>query len=151
MRLVIEVLTQQALHQKSSQELTSLLYQACIDKLEKASSAIKLQNYAEANQLLQNCNDILYRLGAGINYEAGIIADQLEAIYSYMADRLIEANLKKSSALIEEVLQLLKMIADAWNAALEKGVDNHGAALRRKTAIYDQDFPYDYGTVDRKE
>jgi flagellar secretion chaperone FliS len=148
---VAEVLTEQALHQKSSQELTSILYEACIGKLERASTAIKEKNYEEANKLLQTCNDILYRLGAGLNYEAGIIADQLEAIYTYMAERLIEANVKKSVALIHEVIGLLRIISEAWNVALEKGMDTQGTALRKKALVYEQDFFYDHGTVDRKE
>ncbi|QRG67312.1 flagellar export chaperone FliS [Brevibacillus choshinensis] len=147
-----EVLTEQLVHQKSPQELTKLLYTALIEKLESSSKAIKQKNYLEANQLLQNCNDILYRLGAGINYEAGIVADQLEAIYNYMADRIIEANMNKSIAPIDEVLSLIKIVADAWNTALARGVDKpEKVMLKKKASAYDQDFYYDQGTLDQKE
>ena len=54
---------------------------------------------------LQKANDILKRLGVGINYEAGIIADQLDMLYNYMADKLIEANLKKDPEIIKEVIK----------------------------------------------
>ncbi|WP_289140207.1 flagellar export chaperone FliS [uncultured Brevibacillus sp.] len=148
-----EVLTEQTVHQKSPQELTNLLYTALIEKLESSSAAIKQKNYLEANQLLKNCNDILYRLGAGINYEAGIVADQLEAIYNYMAERLIEANIKKSIAPIDEVLSLIKIISEAWNTALSNNTLGRPDAvvLRKKTSAYDQDFLYDFGTLDQKE
>ena len=46
------------------------------------------KNLIDANKKLQKANDILYRLGAGLNYEAGIIADQLDALYNYMAERI---------------------------------------------------------------
>ena len=49
----------------------------------------------DANKKLQKTNDILHRLGAGLNYEAGIIADQLDTLYNYMADRVIEGNNKE--------------------------------------------------------
>ncbi|MED1872987.1 flagellar export chaperone FliS [Brevibacillus borstelensis] len=146
-----EVLTEQTLFQKSPQELTAILYDACIEKLEKASLAIKQKDFETANQLLQNCNDILYRLGAGLNYEAGIIADQLEVIYTYMAERLIEANLKKNTDLIAEVTNLLKMLSESWKAALQKGTENPTAVLRKRASVYDQDLFYDQGAVDRKE
>jgi flagellar protein FliS len=145
------VLTEQTLHQKSPQELTSLLYQACMEKLEKASEAIRQQNYLLSNRLLQSCNDILYRLGAGLNYEAGIIADQLEAIYNYMAERLIQANLTKDASLVEEVLGLLKIIDEAWSIAMEKGQDAQSPMFRKKALAYEQDFFLDNGNLDRKE
>ncbi|MGG1664389.1 flagellar export chaperone FliS [Brevibacillus sp. NRS-1366] len=149
---MVEVLTEQTVHQKSPQELTNLLYRALIEKLEKSSAAIIQRNYIEANQLLQNCNDILYRLGAGINYEAGIVADQLEAIYNYMAERLIEANLNKTVGPIDEVRSLIKIIDDAWNTALASNANRPDkVVLRKKTSAYDQDFFYEHGTLDQKE
>jgi flagellar protein FliS len=146
-----EVLTEQTLFQKSPQEITAILYEACIEKLEKASLAIKQKDFSLANQLLQNGNDILYRLGAGLNYEAGIIADQLEAIYTYMAERLIEANYKKDTELIAEVIRLLKMISVAWDSALQKGTEQTGTVLRKRVSVYDQELFYEQGAVDRKE
>lgn len=147
---MVEVLTELELHEKTPQELTSLLYESCIDKLERATELIKRQRYVEANRLLQTCNDILYRLGAGLNYEAGIIADQLEAIYNYMAERLIEANLKKDISAIQEVIQLLKTISDAWNEAMKIGAKPVTHPVKKKALFYDQDLLYD-NQVDRKE
>lgn len=148
---VAVVLTDQDLHGKTPQELTSLLYEACIDKLERATVMIKQKQYIQANKLLQGCNDILYRLGAGINYEAGIISDQLEAIYNYMSESLIQANLKKDVTLIEEVIRLLKMINDAWKAAMKNDAGLGTQIVRRKTMAYEQDLHLDNFHVDRKE
>ena len=55
----------------------------------------------EANTKLQKVNDLLERLGAGLNYEAGIIADQLDTLYNYMANQVIEGNLKKDTAILQ--------------------------------------------------
>ncbi|MBM7577756.1 flagellar export chaperone FliS [Jeotgalibacillus terrae] len=110
-------LSKELLYQKSPQELTSLLYEAAITKLEKAIQDTKEQNYIEANQSYQRVNDILHRLGAGLNYESGIIADQLDAVYNFMADEIVMANLKKDAGKAEEVLTLLKEISDSWNQA----------------------------------
>ena len=75
-----------------------------MNQLRDAIEDIKGKNLIDANKKLQKANDILYRLGAGLNYEAGIIADQLDALYNYMAERTIEANRKKDPAMIQEVL-----------------------------------------------
>lgn len=148
---VAVVLTEQDIHGKTPQELTSLLYESCIEKLERAAVSIRKKQYLQANRLLQNCNDILYRLGAGINYEAGIISDQLEALYNYMAETLIQANLRKDVSLVEEVLRLLRIIDDAWKTAMKSESGQGAHILKRKTSAYEQDLHLGNIQVDRKE
>lgn len=145
------VLTENDIHGKTPQELTSLLYETCIDKLENATQAIKKKNFIEANTLLQGCNDILYRLGAGLNYEAGIIADQLEVIYNYMAEKLIQANIQKDVNIINEVVSLLTMLDEAWKDAMKKGNASANQTAKRKAMAYEQDLRLDNFNVDRKE
>jgi len=140
MEETLDLLTEEQLYKKTPQEITTLLYQACIVNLEKSIVCIRNKEYMEANRLLQTCNDILYRLGAGINYEAGIIADQLEALYDYMARSLIQANIKKDILKLEEILRILIDIKDAWNQAIEKGVDNQDRVVRKKILSYEQDY-----------
>ena len=41
-------------------------------------------------------------------------------IYNYMADKLIEANLKKDPSIIKEVIRILEDISQAWNETLKK-------------------------------
>jgi flagellar secretion chaperone FliS len=46
----------------------------------------------------------------------GEVALNLDALYEYMSDRLIIANLKNQPQVLEEVHQLLKGLKDAWEA-----------------------------------
>lgn len=108
------------IYQKSSQEITSLLYEACLTSLEEAIAFIDSKDFVLVNQKLQKANDILQRLGVGLNYEAGIIADELDALYNYMADKLIEANVKKDPEMIKEVIRILEDISQAWNESIKK-------------------------------
>ncbi|WP_394234945.1 flagellar export chaperone FliS [Niallia oryzisoli] len=117
-----DYLTKEMIYQKSPQELTSLLYESCLISLEEAIENIESKDFVIANQKLQKANDILERLGVGINYEAGIIADQLDMMYNYMASKLIEANLKKDTSTIKEVIKILEDISQAWNQSLKKPV-----------------------------
>ncbi|WP_100406851.1 flagellar export chaperone FliS [Bacillus solitudinis] len=135
-------LTNEALHQKTSQELTSLLYEACYDNLEKAMTTIDDKDFIQANEHLQKASDILHRLGAGINYEAGIVADQLEQVYNYMADKIFEANFKKDKTLIEEVLKLLTPIMSSWNEAMKKKRDVQPRVLKQKASAYESTSVY---------
>jgi len=117
---VSDYLTKEMIYQKSPQELTSLLYESCLISLEEAIENIESKDFVIANQKLQKANDILERLGVGINYEAGIIADQLDMMYNYMASKLIEANLKKDISIVKEVIKILEDISQAWNQSLKK-------------------------------
>ncbi|QGG47513.1 flagellar export chaperone FliS [Heliorestis convoluta] len=136
-------LTEAELLKKTPQELTSLLYQSALTKLEKAMEAIDEKNYIEANTLLQKCNDILHRLGGGLNYEAGPLAEQLEDIYNYMAEKLIQANLKKNKADIEEVHRLLTTIAQAWEETINKGPSAKSVQMRAKATAYERNLFYE--------
>ncbi len=136
-------LTNEALHQKSPQELTALLYEACYDNLEKASAEIDAKNYIEANEHLQKASDIVHRLGVGINYEAGIVADQLEQLYNYMADRIIAANYKKDKTFIQDALNVLTPLMTSWNEAMKSKQDAQPQVLKRKANAYEKLSIYD--------
>jgi flagellar protein FliS len=46
----------------------------------------------------------------------GEIADSLDALYGYMSNRLLIANLNNDPALLEEVSKLLNQLGEAWEA-----------------------------------
>ena len=148
-----EQLTEEILHKKTPEELTALLYSACIKSLEQSKVEINNRNYHNANLLLIKANDILYRLGAGINYESGPISDQLEMLYNYIAEKVIQANLQKSVLLIDEVLIVLKMITDAWNAAINKRKeDTYGnMKIKNKVSAYDLLYPNTHSDINLKK
>lgn len=137
------MITNEALHKKTPQEITALLYEACLNNLEDAIDLIEQKEYMDANEKLQKANDILVRLGAGINYEAGIISDQLDSLYNYMADRLIEANYKKDVKIIEEVIGHLSKIASAWHEAMRKNKDSQPKTVKQKVNVYEQNVMYE--------
>lgn len=133
-----EKLTEKILMKKSPQELTSMLYKSCIEKLKESIIFIKEKNYEEANKNLQRCNDIIYRLGAGLKYEVGTIADQLDNLYNYMAEELIEANIKKDNKHIENVLKIIEEISESWEIAISKNTDK--AAVNKNVLKYQENL-----------
>ncbi|WP_017756459.1 flagellar export chaperone FliS [Calidifontibacillus oryziterrae] len=137
------ILTEDALYKKSPQEITALLYEACLTYLEEAIENINNKDFVIANKKLQKANDILHRLGAGLNYEAGIIADQLDALYNYMADKVVEANYKKDPKIIEEVIKALEPVAMAWNEALKKKDNPASTGARQKAMAYEKNILMD--------
>ncbi|MFB4164634.1 flagellar export chaperone FliS [Alteribacillus sp. JSM 102045] len=136
-------LSEEFLQQKTSQELTMLLYEACERNIEEAVSSIQEKNFMKANRKFQRAIDILERLGAGLNYEAGIIAEELDALYNYMNDQLIAANLKKDKETAQHVLKILKRISVSWNSAMKTQTDKQTKLSRARTISYEQNMMYD--------
>lgn len=134
----MDFLTKELIYSKTSQEITSLLYESLSDNVNDAIEDIGKNELIEANMKLQRANDILQRLGVGLNYEAGIIADQLETLYNYMANNLIEANLKKDITLLKEVVQITETLATSWNEALKSKNLQSNRQLHRQTSAYEQ-------------
>jgi flagellar secretion chaperone FliS len=132
--VLMDLLSEDMLYQKSSQELTALLYEGLIMNLEEAIECIDAKNYLEANKKIQKANDILERLGVGLKYEAGPIAEQLDTLYNFIANLLIEANLRKDSNIIQTVLKLIQPIAEAWNQILRKQVHTQSNVTKKVLA-----------------
>ncbi len=137
-KIMTAVLTESVIYSKTPQEITTLLYEACIVEVEHAIEEIENKEFASANKRLQKTNDIIYRLGAGLNYEAGIIADQLDALYNYLADQIIEANLKKDVQRLKHVLETLESIAGAWNQALNSKKNMTNPSFKTRNLAYEQ-------------
>lgn len=132
------MITNEVLHKKSAQELTSLLYEALLDRLEEAAGAIEEKDMWTANEKMKKANDILTRLGAGINYEAGIVADQLDALYNYLGDQIIQANYKKDTMLLQEVIQITNSIAAAWREAAKTQKDAQPKMMKQRVNAYEK-------------
>ncbi|MCR2822355.1 flagellar export chaperone FliS [Lederbergia panacisoli] len=134
----MEFLTKELLYQQTPQQLTAFLYEACIDNLKEAITSIEKGSYTVANSQLQKVNDILERLGVGLNYESGIIADQLDTLYNYMANQVIIGNLNKDVPILQEVLNMLEQLASAWNEAMNMENTSGQRELHRKTSAYEK-------------
>ena len=137
------MITNDALHKKTPQEITALLYEALLDNLDDGKSAIETNNFMIANEKLQKATDILQRLGGGLNYEAGIISDQLDAIYNYAADQIVEANYEKDPEKVDLAIKAMTPIVEAWQSALKTNQDKQPLMMKQKANAYEQSAIYE--------
>ena len=88
------------------EELTLMLYNGAIKFLQQAKMAIENKDLAKANSLILKTQDIITELMITRNtdYEVSI---SLHALYDYMKQRLIEANMAKDITVLEEVNDML--------------------------------------------
>lgn len=99
------------------EELTLMLYNGAITFIKKAKQAIDSKNMNQAHQHITRVQDILDELIITLDRKYPI-AEQMLAIYDYMKRRLIEANISKDTAVLEEVEGFFAEFRDTWKQAI---------------------------------
>ena len=106
----------------SPHRLIQMLMEGVLTRLAQARGAMERGDVALKGTLIGKAVDIVCGLREALNQEAGgQVAANLDSIYVYMASRLIEANLKNDSAIIDEVAGLLREVKSGWD-----GIAQHG-------------------------
>lgn len=97
--------------------LISLLYDGLLTRLRRAQTAIVATDYEIANEQLNVAQAIVLELIASLDHSYGDIPRQLSALYEYMYQRLVRANIDKDVEPIREVEGHVMQIAEAWAVA----------------------------------
>lgn len=109
--------------------LIVMLYDGAIKFLGQAADKVKQGDYYEAHTNLVKGKSIVAELMASLNLEqGGEIAENLQRLYSYMFNELIEANLQKDSRRIHHVVELLKELRQGWKNIRSAGKGEAPAA-----------------------
>lgn len=97
-------------------QLILLLFEGAASAITVAKLHIERGEVAQKGKLISQAIDIITNgLKASLNLEAGgKLAEQLAALYDYMARRLLSANLENNVAALDEVSKLLDEIHSAW-------------------------------------
>jgi len=98
--------------------LTLMLYNGAIKFVAESIQALEAGNLEKANNTNLRAQDIVREFMATLDmkYE---ISQSLFALYEYMEYRLIQGNLKKDKAQLEEVRGLLTELRDTWHTAMK--------------------------------
>jgi flagellar protein FliS len=93
-----------------------MLYDGALRFCEQAADAMDQGDMPAKAMALSRAFAILAELQNTLNVrDGGDVARQLDALYLHMNDRLVDANIQRSSAPIREVIQLLAPLRDAWS------------------------------------
>lgn len=108
----------------SPAELTLMLYDGAIKYCNIAISAIDANDVQKAHNNIIKSQKIIDYLRQTLDMKYGVSRD-FDNIYSYLAKRLVEANLKKDRDILEEVNGHLRSVRDTWKEVMrinrEKG------------------------------
>jgi len=100
------------------QELTLMLYNGLIKNLKLAVQAIGDKDNEGTNNNLAKSQNILEEFMGSLNMDYEV-SNNLYALYDYMYRRLIDANIKKDKAVIEEVIGFAEELRDTWSQAMK--------------------------------
>ncbi len=101
----------------SPHRLIQMLLQGALEKIHLARAQMQAGAVAEKCTNITWALSIIGGLRGSLNQDAGgEIAANLDRLYEYMEMRLLEANAKNDSTLLEEVSGLLGQIKSAWDA-----------------------------------
>ena len=96
-------------------ELVVLLYDGALRHLVAARDAIGRNDLVARRDAFSKAMAIVTELQSTLNVEqGGQVAASLDALYTYMTGRLVDATVKKEAAAIDEVERLLRSLRDAW-------------------------------------
>jgi flagellar secretion chaperone FliS len=100
---------------RSPLELVVMLYDGALRFCDQAATALDAGDMTTKAVAMSRAFAILAELQNTLNVkDGGDVARQLDALYSHMHDRLIDANIQRSSAPIRDVMRLLTPLRDAW-------------------------------------
>ena len=98
-------------------EILLLLYDGCINFLHKAKDCLAANDMAGKGNYISKALDIVEELTNTLDMETGgPIAGNLLELYRFCARRLIQANIKKSPEIVDEVVNILGGLQSAFEA-----------------------------------
>lgn len=111
----------------SPAELTLMLYDGAIKFCNIAGDAIDNADIQKAHTNIIKAQRIIDYLRQTLDMKYAVAQD-FENIYSYLSRRLVEANIKKDKAILDEVNEHLHSVRDNWKEVMrvnrEKGAAN---------------------------
>ena len=103
----------------SPAELTLMLYEGAIKFANLAIEAIDANDIQKAHNNIMKVQRIIEEFQSTLDHKYPVAKD-FDRVYSYIMKRLIQANMKKDTEILEEVLRHLREMRDAWKEIMQK-------------------------------
>ena len=99
-------------------ELTLMLYNGCLRFMKAARMAMENKEIEKRNENLIKAQNIISELRLTLNMEMEVSKNMM-AMYDYILRRLIEANMKNDTAILDEAEELVTGFRDTWKQAIQ--------------------------------
>lgn len=112
-----EAYLEQRIMNAKPEELTLMLYEGIMRFISQAKLYNDQKSVEKSNNANMRAQAIIEELRStlDLNYE---VAEGLEALYVFMLERLVDANMSKDNAVLDEVLELATDLRNTWKEAM---------------------------------
>jgi flagellar protein FliS len=113
--------------------LTLMLMQGALDRMAYAKGCMERKDFAGKSEHLSRVSAILLNLRDTLDLDiGGDVAQNLYALYEFMVQRLLDANMQNSLQIMDEVINLLLPIKTAWASIPEDAKQEAYEVQRQK-------------------
>ncbi|SDJ92851.1 flagellar export chaperone FliS [Natronincola ferrireducens] len=101
----------------SPENLTLLLYNGALKFINQGKIFIEQKNVQKSHEVILRAQDIIQELNITLDMKYDI-SQNLRTLYIYINERLIEANIQKNQAILDEVAGMVTELRDTWKEAM---------------------------------
>ncbi|MGK0288835.1 MAG: flagellar protein FliS [bacterium] len=116
--------------------LIIMLYDGAIKFVKQAKLKIKANDIEGIHVALTRAKDIISELSSSLNMETnGNISQNLRSLYDYIYSKLIDANVRKDDAGLDEVVGLLSELREGWNAISDQSQNTTMESTKKASLV----------------
>jgi flagellar protein FliS len=127
----------------SPEELRLMLYDGAIKFGRQGRAALEKKDYEESYNCLMRAQKIVLELSTSLNHDVDpALCEKMSALYTFIYRKLVDANMQRDAAPLDEALKLLAYERETWQMLMQKlgqntgeGQDNPNIAGAQQTAI----------------
>ncbi len=101
----------------SPAELTLMLYDGAIKFCNIALGALENNDPAKANTNIIKAENIIVEFRSTLDFKYPVAQD-FDRVYDWIYRRLVEANIKKDTEILEDALKLIREMRDTWKEVM---------------------------------
>jgi flagellar secretion chaperone FliS len=109
-------------------QLVTMLYDRLVLDLKRAESAQDEERWPDAHEQLLHAQDIIAELSSSLRIDAWDGAANLFAIYVYVHQALVDANIHRNVERTREAIRLIEPLRESWHQAAQLIPAEHNAA-----------------------
>ena len=97
-------------------EVIALLLDGALERVDQAKQMLANGNTEEAGELMTRVIDIINGLRGSLDFElGGELAENLDALYGYIIQRLCQAEAEDGDVILTEATSLLGKVKSGWD------------------------------------
>jgi flagellar protein FliS len=100
--------------------LILMCYDGTVNYLKKAKKAHEEKNLQAWSTFLSKAQNVLWELVNSLNFDAGEISYNLDALYNYMIRRIVDAEYNTNLDAVDEVIAYLEDMRETWSKIVKK-------------------------------